>query len=68
MKSCPSFVVVVTFLTALKALDRIYNTTKQLAPVVRRVVNAIHWINHYPLENSIGFVSVIPSIVISLVG
>ena len=31
-------------------------------PVVGRVDSAIHWINHYPLEqdNSIGFASVHP--------
>ena len=28
------------------------------APVVRRVDNAIHWISHHPLDNSIGFASV----------
>ena len=26
-----------------------------LAPVVQKVDNAIHWINHNPLDNSIGF-------------
>ena len=31
-----------------------------LAPVVQTVNNAIHWINHYPLDNSIGFASVYP--------
>ena len=29
-------------------------------PVVRRVDSAIHWINHYPLDNSVGFTSVYP--------
>ena len=33
---------------------------KKLAPVVRKVDSAIHWINHYPLDNSIGFASVYP--------
>ena len=33
---------------------------KQQAPVVRRVGSAIHRINHYPLDNSIGFDSVYP--------
>ena len=28
------------------------------APVVRRVDSAIHWINLFPLNNSIGFASV----------
>ena len=28
--------------------------------VVRRVDSAIHWINHRPLDNSIGFASVYP--------
>ena len=31
-----------------------------VAPVVRRVDSAIHWITHYPLDNSIGFASVYP--------
>ena len=26
-----------------------------LAPVVQTLDSAIHWINHYPLDNSIGF-------------
>ena len=29
-----------------------------LAPVVQRVDSAMHWINHYSLDNSIGFASV----------
>ena len=33
---------------------------KYLAPVVRRVDRAFHWINYYPLDNSIGFASVYP--------
>ena len=32
----------------------------QLAPVVQTLDSAIHWINHYPLDNSIGFASVYP--------
>lgn len=31
-----------------------------LSPVVRRVDSTIHWINNYPLNNSIGFTSVYP--------
>ena len=31
-----------------------------LAPVVQILDSAIHWINHYPLDNSIGFVVVYP--------
>ena len=30
------------------------------APVVQTLDSAIHWINHYPLDNSIGFASVYP--------
>ena len=33
---------------------------KDLAPVVQTVDSAILWINHYPLDNSIGFASVYP--------
>ena len=29
--------------------------TKHQAPVVQTLDSAIHWINHYPLDNSIGF-------------
>ena len=29
-------------------------------PVVPRVYIAIYWINHYPLDNSIGFATVYP--------
>ena len=32
----------------------------KLGPVVRRVDSAIHWIDHYPLDNSIAFASVYP--------
>ena len=31
-----------------------------LAPVVQKVDNAIHWINHYPLESAIGFPNTYP--------
>ena len=30
------------------------------APVVQTLDSAIHWINHCPLDNSIGFASVYP--------
>ena len=35
-----------------------YPPFEQLAPVVQTLDSAIHWINHYPLDNSIGFASV----------
>ena len=35
-------------------------TNNALAPVVQTLVSAIHWINHYPLDNLIGFASVYP--------
>ena len=31
---------------------------RDLAPVVQTLDSAIQWINHYPLDNSIGFASV----------
>ena len=34
--------------------------TKVLAPVVQTLDRAILWINHYPLDDSIGFASVYP--------
>ena len=33
---------------------------KNLGPVVQTLDSAIHWINHYPLDNSTGFTSVYP--------
>ena len=33
---------------------------KALAPVVQTVDNAIHRINHYPLDNAIGFAITYP--------
>ena len=30
------------------------------APVVRKVDNAIHWINLYPMDSAIGFRNVYP--------
>ena len=33
---------------------------KTQAPVVQTLDSAILWINHYPLDNSIGFASVYP--------
>ena len=35
-------------------------STNIQAPVVRRGDRAIHWINHYPMDNTIGFASVNP--------
>jgi len=32
----------------------------QLAPVVQKVDNAIHWINLYPLNGAIGFPNTYP--------
>ena len=34
--------------------------TTFLAPVVQRLESAIHWINRYPLDNSVGFGSTYP--------
>ena len=36
------------------------NWKNLLTKVVRRVDSTIHWINHYPLDNSTGFASVYP--------
>ena len=33
---------------------------KGMAPVVQKVDNAIHWINHYPLNSAIGFPNTYP--------
>ena len=37
-----------------------FQTLDYLGPVVRRVDNAIHWINHYPLDSAVFFVSTYP--------
>ena len=42
---------------SLISMNLIYD---HLAPVVQTLDSAIHWINHYPLDNSIGFTSVYP--------
>ena len=39
-------------------LVMLHTNTKDQAPVVQALDSAIHWINHYPLDNSIGFASV----------
>ena len=47
-------------------IDRLYLFTQvflpklHLAPVVQTMDSAIRWINHYPVDNSIGFASVYP--------
>ena len=38
----------------------INDISTDLAPVVQKVASAIQWINHYPLDNSIGSASVYP--------
>ena len=38
---------------------RIFNVLAQ-APVVQKVVKAIHWINLYPVHKAIGFPSAYP--------
>ena len=38
----------------------INDISTDLAPVVQKAASAIQWINHYPLDNSIGFASVYP--------
>jgi len=39
---------------------RVQDTISAQAPVVQALDSAIHWINDYPLDNSIGFASVCP--------
>ena len=34
--------------------------SKKQAPVVQKVDNAIQWINHYPVNNAIGFPNTYP--------
>ena len=36
------------------------NLSKHQAPVVRRLDNAIHWINHYPVDSVVCFVNTYP--------
>ena len=37
-----------------------HHTCKHQGPVVRKVDNAIHWINLYPVDNAIGFPDTYP--------
>ena len=34
--------------------------SKKQAPVVQKVDNAIQWINHYPVDDAIGFPNTYP--------
>ena len=44
------------YLSPRRAQQRIYGIPKIFpAPVVQKVDNAIHWINFYPLDSTIGF-------------
>ena len=36
------------------------HTSVDLAPVVRKVDSAIHWINYYPKDSAIGFHNTYP--------
>ena len=49
----------VNFLTQIIELCS-YNISRGLAPVVQKVDNAIHRINHYPLDIAIGFAITYP--------
>ena len=40
--------------------DFIAGSLRELAPVVQKVDNAIHQINHYPLDIAIGFAITYP--------
>ena len=42
------------------AFPRALYTFRHLAPVVQRVDNAIHWINHYPVDSVVCFVNTYP--------
>ena len=42
------------------SLGNLVKQSRLQAPVVQKVASAIQWINHYPLDNSIGFASVYP--------
>ena len=37
-----------------------FNSGTDQGPVVQRVDCTVHWTNHYPLDNSIGFASTYP--------
>ena len=53
--SCTSNTVISSlFLTELDLFRVVPGLTPHLAPVVQTLDSAIHWINHYPLDNSIG--------------
>ena len=44
----------------VKFLDRLIPISNFLAPVVQTVNSAIHRINHYPVNNTIGFDNAYP--------
>ena len=57
----PTILVVVSRISLVRSMKLLGVTIdKDLAPVVQKVASAIQWINHYPLDNSIGFASVYP--------
>ena len=45
--------------TSSEGLLRVAWERKLLAPVVRKVDSAIHWINYYPLNSAIGFPNIL---------
>ena len=57
----PTILVVVSRISLVRSMKLLGVTIdKDLAPVVQKVASAIQWINHYPLDRSIGFASVYP--------
>lgn len=39
---------------------RILPKVLKLSPVVQRINNTIHWIDHYPVDSVVGFVNAYP--------
>ena len=54
-------IIIITPTTAtITTIILIVSITKFLAPVVRKVDNAIHWINYYPADSVVCFVNIHP--------
>lgn len=37
-----------------------FYTNSRLSPVVQSLDNALHWINHYPVDSAVCFVNIYP--------
>ena len=52
--------MMIQLMETMKSLIQMLSSIIHLAPVVQKVDNAIHRINHYPLDIAIGFAITYP--------